>query len=158
MDYSILRILLCGLALLSTTLQTLGAETQTDTGQTGTFSQRYPQYQLHINDLLEVNFDLTPEFNQSVRVAPDGYISLRGVSPVYVEGLTVTHAADTIKRAYATILHNPVISIVLKEYEHPFFIVTGEVQKPGKFDVGNQTTVAEAIGIAGGFTADAKHS
>ena len=158
MDYSILRILLCGLALLSTTPQTLSAEPQTDTDQTGTFSQRYPQYQLHINDLLEVNFDLSPEFNQSVRIAPDGYISLRGIPPVHVEGKTVPQAVEIIKKAYAEILNNPIVSVLLKEYEKPFFIATGEVRKPGKYDLASQTTATQAVAIAGGFSADAKHS
>jgi polysaccharide biosynthesis/export protein len=123
-----------------------------------TLSQRSPQYQLHINDLLEVNFDLTPELNQAVRVGPDGYISLRGSPTVHVEGQTVLQAVETIKKAYATMLHDPVVSVVLKEYERPFFIATGEVQKPGKYDLSSLTTATQGIAIAGGFNADAKHS
>jgi polysaccharide export outer membrane protein len=130
----------------------------TPADQAPKLSQRYPHYLLHINDLLEVNFDLSPELNQTVRVGPDGYISLRGISPVYVEGQTVTQAVETIKKAYVTMLHNPVVSVILREYERPFFIVTGEVQKPGRYELDSQTTATEAVGIAGGFNADAKHS
>ena len=161
MPHSILRVLLCGIALLSATRQMSGAEPQSggaDTDQTPTFSQRYPQYQLHINDLLEANFDLSPELNQSVRVAPDGYISLRGISAVHVEGQTVPQAVETIKKAYAEILNNPIVSVILKEYEKPFFIATGEVRKPGRYDLVSQITATQGVAIAGGFNADAKHS
>jgi polysaccharide export outer membrane protein len=126
--------------------------------QAPTFSQRYPQYQLNINDLLEVNFDISPELNQVVRVAPDGYISLRGITPMHVEGQTLSQAVETVKKGYADILNNPTVAVVLKEYEKPFFIATGEVRKPGKYDLLSQTTATQGVAIAGGFNADAKHS
>ena len=37
----------------------------------------------------DVNFDLSPEFNQTVTVQPDGYITLRGIGDVHVADLTV---------------------------------------------------------------------
>jgi len=37
-------------------------------------------------DVLELNFPFTPEFNQTVTVQPDGYITLRSVDGIRVEG------------------------------------------------------------------------
>ena len=37
-------------------------------------------------------------------------------------------------------------------------MVGGEVGKPGKYELRSETTVAEAVQIAGGFTPQAKHS
>jgi polysaccharide biosynthesis/export protein len=161
MPYSHLHVLICGILLLTTTSELSRAAPQSSvaaTDQAPQLSQRYPQYQLHINDLLDVNFDLSPELNQGVRVTPDGYISLRGIQPVHVEGQTIPQAVETIKKAYGDILNNPVVAVILKEYEKPFFIATGEVQKPGKYDLLSQTTATQGVAIAGGFNADAKHS
>jgi polysaccharide export outer membrane protein len=152
-------------ALFIITFSCVGQEVSPDKPPSGwmqdaipTLSHRYPLYRLHINDLLELNVDLAPEFNQAIRVAPDGYISLRGIPPVHVEGQTVPQAVETIKQAYATILHDPVLSVVLKEYERPFFIATGEVQRPGKYDLSSLITATQGVALAGGFNADAKHS
>ena len=48
--------------------------------------------------------------------------------------------------------------MALKEFERPYFIVGGEVGKPGKYELRSDTTVAEAVQIAGGLTQQAKHS
>lgn len=120
-------------------------------------SQR-PQYRLRPNDLIDVNFELVSEYNQTVRVGPDGYISLKGIQPVDVQGQTLSQAADLIKKAYSGMLRNPIVAIALREYEKPYFLVTGEVQHPGKFDLLSSTTATEAVAMAGGFTHDAKHS
>jgi polysaccharide export outer membrane protein len=55
-------------------------------------------------------------------------------------------------------LHEPDIAIVLKEFDRPYFIASGEIGKPGKYDLHGDTTVTEAVAIAGGFTRQAKHS
>jgi len=51
-----------------------------------------------------------------------------------------------------------VIAISLKDFEKPYFVATGQVEKPGKYDLRNDMTVTEAVAIAGGFTDKAKHS
>lgn len=50
------------------------------------------------------------------------------------------------------------MAVALKEFEKPYFIVGGEVDKPGKYDLRSDTTVVEAVQIAGGLTQQAKHS
>ena len=56
--------------------------------QTPTLQERNPRYQLCKGDVIEVNFSITPEFNQTLTVQPDGYIALRDVGDVHVEGQT----------------------------------------------------------------------
>jgi polysaccharide export outer membrane protein len=116
------------------------------------------RYQLHSADVLELNFPFTPEFNQTVTVQPDGYITLRGVDGIRVEGQTIPEVANSLQTAYTKILHDPVINIELKDFEKPYFIVGGEVGHPGKFDLRGETTATEAVAIAGGLRDSAKHS
>jgi polysaccharide biosynthesis/export protein len=132
--------------------------TATGTTQTPTLKQRDPRYQLCKGDILDLEFPFTPEFNRTVTVQPDGYITLQGVGDVHVEGQTLPELTQTLKNTYAGILHDPTISIVLKDFEKPYFIVGGEVGHPGKYDLRGDTTVIQAVEVAGGFNEDARHS
>ena len=116
------------------------------------------RYQLHSDDVLELTFPFTPEFNQTVTVQPDGYISLRGVDSIRVKGQTLSEVSDSLRKSYAKILHDPVIDIELKDFEKPYFIVGGEVGHPGKYDLRGETTTSEAVAIAGGLKDSAKAS
>jgi|SRR5579864_557112 len=122
------------------------------------FDERYPKYQLRANDVMEITFEFTPEFNQTVTVQPDGYIGLRGAGELHVAGQTVPEVTESIRTAYNKILHTPSIAIVLKDFEKPYFTAGGAVGRPGKYDLRGDTTVAEAIVIAGGFNGSARHS
>ncbi|HKV60705.1 MAG TPA: polysaccharide biosynthesis/export family protein [Candidatus Acidoferrum sp.] len=119
---------------------------------------RNPRYELHSADVLELHFPFTPEFNQTVTVQPDGFISLLGVESVYVQGQTLPQVTALLRRTYGKILHEPEINVILKDFEKPYFIVGGQVGHPGKFDLRADTTASEAVAIAGGFTTASKHS
>lgn len=125
---------------------------------TPTFSQRYPRYQLRPGDVFDVMFEFTPEFNQTVTVEPDGFITLRDAGEMNVQGLTVREVTERVRSAYSRTLSNAKISIILKDFEKPYFIADGQLAKPGKYDLRGDTTVMQAIAMAGGFTSAAKHS
>jgi polysaccharide export outer membrane protein len=108
---------------------------------------------------MEISFTFAPEFNQTVTVQPDGFITLKGLEKqMYAQGMTLPELREGIRTVYAGMLHEPEFAIVLKEFERPYFIANGEVGKPGKYDLHGDTTVTEAVAIAGGFTGQAKHS
>lgn len=117
---------------------------------------RNPRYRIQRNDSLYLSFPLASEFNESVTVQPDGYVNVQGIGGVYVLELTVPEVAEALKKAYSKILHDPIIDVDLTSFQQPFFTVTGQVGKPGQYDLRHDTTVSEAIGIAGGFTPQAK--
>ena len=121
-------------------------------------AQRYPRYLLRSSDVLQLTFPISPEYDQTVTVQPDGFISLRGVGELRVAGKSVPELSEDLKKAYGQFLHEPVITIELKDFEKPYFIAGGQFGKPGKYELRGDTTVTEAISIAGGFTEKAKHS
>jgi polysaccharide export outer membrane protein len=120
--------------------------------------QGRPLYRLRPSDVVEVTFTLSPEFNQTLTVQPDGYVNLKDAGMVPAQDLTIMDLRDAVRQAYLGYLHDPQVAIALKEFEHPFFIVGGEVGRPGKYELRSDTTVAEAVQIAGGLTSQAKHS
>ncbi|MGC2401306.1 MAG: SLBB domain-containing protein, partial [Acidobacteriaceae bacterium] len=50
------------------------------------------------------------------------------------------------------------VVVVLKDFEKPYFIASGQVDKPGKYDLRSDLTLTEGIAIAGGLNDKAKHS
>jgi protein involved in polysaccharide export with SLBB domain len=129
-----------------------------DHAQTTALEHRNRRYHIHSADVLELGFPFTPEFNQTVTVQPDGYITLRGVDGIRVEGQTLPELTNSLRTAYTKVLHDPVINVELKDFEKPYFIVGGEVGRPGKFDLRGETSATEAVAIAGGLKDSAKHS
>jgi polysaccharide export outer membrane protein len=120
--------------------------------------RRNPRYQLCRGDVFDLDFPFTPEFNQTVTIQPDGYITLRAIGDLHVEGQTVPEVTQSLRTAYGKILHDPVITIALKDFDKPYFIASGQVGRPGKYDLRGDTTVTQALAIAGGFNDNAKHS
>ena len=119
---------------------------------------RYPRYVLRTSDVLEITFPISPEYDQTVSIQPDGFVSLRGVGDLFVQGKSVPELIGALHKAYGVFLHDPVIDVELKDFEKPYFIAGGQVGHPGKYELRGDTTVAEAVAIAGGFTDSSKHS
>lgn len=142
--FTLLWVVLCG---------TLVAQ------QTRGFADRDPRYRLQPNDVVEIQYRYTPEYNQTVNVQPDGFVTLQLVGDVKVDGLTLEQARAAIRNQASTRLRDPELSIILRDFEKPHFTVGGEVEKPGRFEMHGNVTAVEAIAMAGGFkTLSAKHS
>jgi len=120
-------------------------------------AQRNPRYRICRSDVLTLTFPIAPEFDQEdITVMPDGYVNLQGVGSVYVLGLTVPEVVEALKKAYSGILHDPIIDVDLRDFQRPYFVVLGQVGKPGQYDLRYDTTITKAIAVAGGFAPTAK--
>lgn len=120
--------------------------------------ERRPLYRLRPSDVVEVTFTVAPEFNQTLTVQPDGFVTLKDAGMVSALGLTIADFNKAVEQAYRGYLHDPQAAVNLKEFEHPSFVVGGEVTRPGKYELRSDITVAEAVQIAGGLTPQSKHS
>ena len=58
-------------------------------------------YRLQIKDQIDVEFAFHPEMNRTVRVRPDGMISVPRKNDVKVAGLTADETRDMLKKVYA---------------------------------------------------------
>src|SRR6185369_1486899 len=88
------------------------------------------RYRLQPGDVFEVQFRYSPEFNQTVTVQPDGYITLEIGGDLKVAGFTLEQIRTAILRQARTRLQDPIATIVLKEFQRPYFVVAGEVNQP----------------------------
>ena len=153
---------LAGQVLRADSTSAVPAAATTDPGQSGRgasrpeLEQRNPRYVIQRADVLLLSFPLSAELDQTVTVQPDGYINLQNGRSLHAQGLTVPELSDAIKGAYVGTLHNPIVNVDLKDFQKPFFTVTGQVGKPGQYELRADITVAEAIAVAGGLAPSAK--
>jgi polysaccharide export outer membrane protein len=119
---------------------------------------RDSRYELCAGDGFDVSFELSPEFNQTVTVQPDGFVTLKSVGDVKVLGQTVPELTQTLRVAYGKILNDPLIVVVLKDFQKPYFIADGQVGHPGRYEMRGNLTLTEAVAVAGGFIDTSKHS
>jgi polysaccharide export outer membrane protein len=117
---------------------------------------RNPRYRVNRDDVLQINFALSPELNQKVMIQPDGYVTLQSIGTIYIAGLTVPEVVVAIKKASANILNDPIIDVDLVDFQRAYFTVSGQVSKPGQYDLRHDTNVSEAIAVAGGLLPTAK--
>lgn len=122
------------------------------------FTTRDPRYRVRKSDVIDVKFKFSPEFDQTLTVQPDGFVTLAEVGDLKVEDKTLPEIREAIQLAYQGILHDAVITVSLKDFDKPFFIAAGQVGHPGKYELRSDTTLVEAVAVAGGFTDASKHS
>jgi polysaccharide export outer membrane protein len=116
------------------------------------------RYTLNAGDVLDIQYRYTPEFNQTVIVQPDGFISLQIGGDVKVVGRDLVQVRNLILAQVKTRLESPEITVILKEFQRPFVVVAGEVAQPGRLEMREKMTAVQAVMMAGGFKDSAKSS
>ena len=110
------------------------------------------RYRITPGDVIELKFPFVPELDQTLAVQPDGYVTLREVGDIRVQGRTLPQFRAAVNEAYMPFVREPVFTAVLKEFEKPYFVAAGEVGKPGRYELRGATTLTQAIAYAGGAT------
>ena len=77
---------------------------------------------------------------------------------VNAAGLTLDEITAEITALSRRRLNDPVVTVLLKEFQKPYVFVGGEVTNPGRFELRGNLTAIEAISLAGGFKGSSKHS
>ena len=114
------------------------------------------EYKIGPKDLLEISVFGLDELNRTVRVSEDGIITLPLVGEVKVEGLTKTglekKLSELLEEKY---LHNPQVTVFIREYQSTRVSVLGAVRNPGLYELLGRETLMQIISQAGGLTAEA---
>jgi polysaccharide biosynthesis/export protein len=148
------------LAALVLFVMCLSAQAQTTPAPAptlGTFDPD-PRYRLNPGDVIDVQYRYTPEYNQTLMIQPDGFVSLEIVGDVKMGGLNLKEARELLTKKASARLKEPEITLVLKEFQKPYFVIAGEVTQPGKFEMREKVTALQAVMLAGGFKDSARSS
>ena len=113
-------------------------------------------YKIGPEDVLEVAVWKNTELTQTVAVRPDGRISLPLLNDVQAANLTPMQLRDALAKGLATYIPDPEVSVIVKEINSDRVSVVGSVKTSGRYPLKSQTTVLEALALAGGLTDFAK--
>ncbi|MDG4594401.1 MAG: polysaccharide export protein [Candidatus Contendobacter sp.] len=110
-------------------------------------------YLIGPHDLLSVRVFKVAELSTDERVSEEGTIVLPLVGPMVVAGLTPHQAQHRIAEALTQdLMHNPQVSLFVKEYANRNVSVGGAVKKPGIFPITGAMTLLKAVAEAEGLT------
>jgi len=107
-------------------------------------------------DVLQISVWREPELTRKVIVRPDGRIGLSLLGDVEASGLTVPELTRRLTDAFAKLVTEPAVSIVVVEIHSLAVHVIGSVGRPGAYELGGPITVVELLARAGGITDAAK--
>ena len=108
-------------------------------------------YVIGPEDMLMITVWKNDALSRTLPVRPDGKVSLPLLHDVQAAGLTAMQLRDKLASAFGEFMPNPEVSVTVMEVRSYRVSVLGEVQKPGVLQLKADTTVLEAIALAGGF-------
>lgn len=110
------------------------------------------QYVIGAEDVLYIHVWKEEAFTRTVPVRIDGKISLPLVQDVKAAGLTPLQLKEVLTRKLKEFVENPVVSVTVMEANSYKVYVSGQVKTPGVYRLRSETSVAQIIPMAGGFT------
>ena len=128
----------------------LGAEKRQELMRRGE-SQFEQDYVLQPGDELEVRCLKVPDLNQTLRVRPDGKISLVLLNEIEVAGWKPAGLGEFLTKAYGEHYRNPSVTVIVRNFVDRDVYVGGEVGQPKLVPLGGRLTATAAIMNAGGF-------
>jgi polysaccharide biosynthesis/export protein len=109
-------------------------------------------YLLGPEDQLRISVWDNKELTLDLVVRPDGKISIPLVQDVVAEGLTAPQLAANIRESLSAFIVNPEVSVVVLQVNAPKFYMIGYVARPGTYPLRSDTSVLQALALAGGLT------
>ena len=104
------------------------------------------EYLVHYGDELDISFFYNEDYNlEGLKVRPDGKISLPYVGDVIAAGRSVTKIDSAITEAYAVIVRDPQITVMLKDFDEPVIYILGEVRDQGAYELVKGMTLLGAL-------------
>jgi polysaccharide export outer membrane protein len=115
-------------------------------------SQAGTEYRLGPEDQIRISVWENRELTLDLVVRPDGKISMPLIQDVVAEGQTAMDLASTIHDRLLTFIKEPQVSVIVLQINAPKFFVIGNVVRPGTYPLRGDTSVLQALSLAGGFT------
>lgn len=109
-------------------------------------------YLIGAGDVLEILVWREPDISRTVRVRPDGKISLPLADDIQASESTLLQLKKRITEALAAYVDHPSVYVMLQENRSKRFYIVGKVNAPGEYVLEKDTTVLQAIAMASGFT------
>jgi polysaccharide export outer membrane protein len=109
------------------------------------------------DDVLTIVFWKDKDMSAEVVVRPDGKITLPLGKEIVAAGLTPDQLKDAVlQEARRFVKDEPQANVIVKQINSRRVFITGQVTKPGAYQITSSTTVMQLISLAGGLMEFAK--
>jgi len=108
-------------------------------------------YVIGAGDTLNINVWKEPTLSGTVKVRPDGYITLPLINEVQVAGQTTANLRNTLEDKYKEFTTDPFVTIRVETIASSEVFLVGQVGKPGAFALSGNETVLQLLTRAGGL-------
>ncbi len=116
-----------------------------------------PDYVIGADDVLTVKFRRDKDMSDDVVVRSDGKVTLQLLDDIQAAGLTPEQFRDKIAESAKRFLEgDPNVTVIVKQINSRKVFITGQVGRPGAYQIGTRMTVVQLIAMAGGLTEFAK--
>jgi polysaccharide export outer membrane protein len=115
-------------------------------------------YVIGAGDGLSINVWKEPTLSGSVRVRPDGFVTLPLINEVQVVGLTTGHLRKTLEEKYKEYTTDPFVTIRVEGIASSEVFLLGQVGKPGAFPLVGNESILQLLTRAGGLSVFANRS
>jgi polysaccharide export outer membrane protein len=109
-------------------------------------------YRLGPEDQLRISVWDNKELTMDLVVRPDGKISMPLLQDVAAEGLTAAQLAANIQESLSAYIMNPEVTVIVLQINAPKYYILGYVTRPGTYPLRGDTSVLQALALAGGMT------
>lgn len=116
-----------------------------------------PEYNYKIGplDMLRVIVWRNPELSDTVRVRPDGKVTVPLVEDLPAQGKDATELARDIEKALSKYIRDPIATVVVSEFGGPYseqIRVVGEAARPQSLPYRQNMTLLDVMIAVGGVT------
>jgi polysaccharide export outer membrane protein len=111
-------------------------------------------YRIQPGDELDIRVYAISDLSATVRVRPDGRISLLLLDDVEAAGRTPQELSETLSQLYSSSYRDPRVTVIVRNFYNFQAYVGGAVAKPGLVSLSGGQTMVSAIFQAGGFVVE----
>jgi len=115
-------------------------------------------YVIGPGDVLNINIWKEPSLSGTVKVRPDGFVTLPLVNEIQVVGMTTTQLRKVLEDKYKEFTVDPFVTVRLEAIASSEIFLVGQVSRPGAFPLNGNETLLQILVRAGGLTVFADRS
>jgi polysaccharide export outer membrane protein len=115
-------------------------------------------YVIGAGDVLSINIWKEPSLSGTVKVRPDGFVTLPLVNEVQVVGMTTAQLRKVLEGRYREFIADPFVGVRLESIASSEVFLVGQVARAGAFPLNGNESLLQILVRAGGLSVFADRS
>jgi polysaccharide biosynthesis/export protein len=115
-------------------------------------------YVIGAGDVLNINVWKEPSLSGTVKVRPDGFVTVPLVNEIQVVGMTTAKLRKVLEEKYKEFTVDPFVTVRLESIASSEVFLVGQVNRPAAIPLNGNETLLQILTRAGGLTIFADRS